>query len=203
MANDSSLQHNRNAKPQSSNGQEVVRTKGSGRQLVLGLLFGLIFGFLLQKGGVAKYHILIGVLLLENFTVIQVMLSAIVVGMIGIFTLHAMGMVELHIKPTRYGANILGGLLFGIGFALLGYCPGTSAAAFGQGNYDALVGILGMMVGSYVFAEVSAWFDRTIAPWGNRGQLTLPDFVGISPYAFVPVAALLLVAVLVALELVT
>ena len=87
------------------------------RQLALGLLFGVMFGFLLQKGGVAKYHILLGVLLLEDFTVLKVMLSAIVVGMLGVFTLHGMGLVELHIKPTRYAANVLGGLLFGVGFA--------------------------------------------------------------------------------------
>ena len=57
---------------------------------MLGLFFGVIFGFLLQKGGVAKYHILIGVLLLEDFTVIKVMLTAIIVACIGIFSLHAL-----------------------------------------------------------------------------------------------------------------
>ena len=82
----------------------------SAKQLVLGLIFGIAFGFLLQKGGVAKYHILIGVLLLEDFTVIKVMLTAIIVGCIGIFSLYAMGLVKLHVKPTRYAANILGGL---------------------------------------------------------------------------------------------
>ena len=117
------------------------------KQLALGLLFGVVFGFLLQKGGVAKYHVLLGVLLLEDFTVIKVMLSAIVVGMLGVFTLHAMGLVELHIKPTRYAANILGGLLFGVGFALMGYCPGTGAAALGQGNYDAIAGSSGYWQG--------------------------------------------------------
>ena len=107
---------------------------GQGVQLALGLLFGIAFGFLLQKGGVAKYHILIGVLLLEDFTVVRVMISAIVVGMIGVFVMHRLGWVELHLKPTRYGANILGGLIFGVGFGLIGYCPGTGAAAVGQGN---------------------------------------------------------------------
>ena len=110
------------------------------KQLALGLLFGLAFGFLLQKGGVAKYHILLGVLLLEDFTVIKVMLSAIIVGMVGVLTMNRLGLVELHLKPTRYAANVLGGLVFGVGFALIGYCPGTGAAALGQGNYDAIGG---------------------------------------------------------------
>jgi uncharacterized membrane protein YedE/YeeE len=137
--------------------------------------FGLIFGFLLQKGGVAKYEVLLGVLLLEDFTVIKVMGSAIVVGMIGVLTLHRLGRVKLHVKPTRYGANIIGGLIFGIGFGLAGYCPGTGAAALGQGNYDAIAVIVGMMAGSYLFAETSGWLGRTVNKWGDRGKLRLPD----------------------------
>jgi uncharacterized membrane protein YedE/YeeE len=123
---------------------ESAVTAFSPRQLVLGLFFGILFGFLLQKGGLAKYHILIGVLLLEDFTVVKVMMTAIVVGSIGIFGLFALGLVKLHIKPTRYAANILGGLLFGVGFGLIGYCPGTAAAALGQGNLDAIGGVLGL-----------------------------------------------------------
>jgi uncharacterized protein len=172
----------------------------TGAQLALGLVFGLVFGFLLQKGGVAKYHILIGVLLLEDFTVIKVMLSAIIVGMVGIFTMHRLRLVELHLKPTRYAANILGGLLFGVGFALIGYCPGTGAAALGQGNYDAIGGVLGLMAGSYIYAETSAALSRSVEKWGDRGKLTLPEMVGTSTTAFVIVFAPLLALALVAIE---
>ena len=173
------------------------------QQLALGLLFGLIFGFLLQKGGVAKYHVLIGVLLLEDFTVIKVMLSAIVVGMVGVFGLYALGLVKLHVKPTRYAANILGGLMFGVGFALLSYCPGTGAAALGQGNFDALAGVLGLMAGSYLYAESSGLLGRTVLKWGDRGKLMLPELVGLSPATFVLLFAPLLVIVLVILERIT
>lgn len=113
---------------------QPTKKKTSLNQLLLGVLFGVIFGFLLQKGGVAKYHVLLGALLLEDFTVMKVMLTAIIVGSVGIFSLHAFGLVKLDIKPTRYAANIIGGLLFGVGFGLLAYCPGTGAAALGQGN---------------------------------------------------------------------
>jgi len=175
----------------------------AGKQLVLGLLFGLVFGFLLQKGGVAKYHILIGVLLLEDFTVVKVMLSAIVVGMVGVFGLYSLGLVKLHIKPTRYAANILGGLMFGVGFAFLSYCPGTGAAALGQGNLDALAGVLGLMVGSYLYAESSGLLGRTVLKWGDRGKLMLPELVKVSPAIFILVFAPLLVGVLVLLERMT
>lgn len=169
-------------------------------QLALGLLFGIIFGFLLQKGGVAKYHILLGVLLLQDFTVVKVMVSAIIVGMIGVFSLHGLGLVKLHIKPTRYAANITGGLIFGVGFALLGYCPGTGAAALGQGNYDAIAGIAGLMLGSYLYAEASGYLKRTLEKWGDRGELTLPELIGVRRVPFIIVFAPLLVLALFALE---
>jgi uncharacterized membrane protein YedE/YeeE len=155
---------------------------------------------LLQKGGVAKYHVLMGVLLLEDFTVIKVMLSAIVVGMVGIFSLYALGLVKLHVKPTRYAANVLGGLIFGVGFALLGYCPGTGAAAVGQGNFDATAGVLGLMAGSYLYAELSGVLGKTVMKWGDRGKLMLPELVRVSVATCVLVLAPLLVVVLVVLD---
>ena len=88
------------------------------------------------------------------------------------------GLVELHLKPTRYAANIIGGLLFGVGFALIGYCPGTGAAALGQGNYDAIAGVLGLMAGSYLYAEMSGWLAKSVEKWGDRGKLTLPELIG-------------------------
>src|SRR5688500_1034659 len=108
-----------------SSGEEATKPK----KLVQAILFGLIFGFLLQKAGVAKFHILVGQLLLQDFTVVKIMLTAILVGMLGITFLNSKAKVNLHIKPTQVGSNVFGGLLFGFGFALLGYCPGTGPAA--------------------------------------------------------------------------
>lgn len=172
----------------------------SAKQLLRGAFFGVIFGFLLQKGGVAKYHILLGALLLEDFTVVKVMLTAIIVGSIGVFSMHAMGLVKLHIKPTRYAANIVGGLLFGVGFALLGYCPGTGAAALGQGNWDAIVGVVGLMVGSYIFAECSGWLGKTVMKWGDRGKLMLPELLGMRLSMFLLIFVPVLIVVLVAVD---
>ena len=175
----------------------------SSKQLALGLLFGVMFGFLLQKGGVAKYHILLGVLLLEDFTVVKVMLTAIIVGSIGIFGLHSLGLVQLNIKPTQYAANIVGGLIFGVGFALLGYCPGTGAAALGQGNWDAIAGIAGLMTGSYLFAEMSGWLGKTLMKVGDRGKLMLPEVVGVGLPTFLLIFIPLLIAALVAVDRLT
>jgi len=165
----------------------------SARQLVVGLLFGVVFGFLLQKSGVAKYEVLIGQFLLTDFTVIKVMLTAITVGMLGVFLLRALGLVELHVKPTHYAANIAGGLLFGVGLGLLGYCPGTGVAALGQGNYDAIAGILGLMAGSYFYAETSGYLSSTIQKIGTRGGIILPDLLGMRLAVFLAVFVPLLV----------
>jgi len=164
----------------------------SGKKVLTAIVFGLAFGFLLQKGGVAKYNVLIGQLLLQDFTVVKIMVSAIIVGMVGIFTLNHFAKVNLHIKPTRIGAQSIGGLLFGAGFALLAYCPGTGAAALGQGSWDVLFGMAGLIAGSYLFAEMSGWLKKTVETWGEKGKLTLPDLLHIPRLPFAYAAAVLL-----------
>lgn len=173
-------------------GKSVKKTSASspggttGKKLVTAMVFGLAFGFLLQKGGAAKYSVLVGQLLLQDFTVVKIMVSAIIVGMVGIFTMNHFAKVNMHIKPTRLGAQTLGGLLFGSGFAMMAYCPGTGAAALGQGSWDVLFGIAGLMAGSYLFAEMSGWLKKTVETWGEKGKLTLPELLHLPrlPFAY-------------------
>jgi len=144
-------------------------------QLVLGFLMGVAFGFLLQKGGVTRYDVIIGQLLLRDFTVIKVMLTAMVVGKIGVHFLKSAGMAELHPKPGSVGSVVVGGLIFGVGFGLLGYCPGTVAGAVGQGSLDGLFGgVVGMLVGAGLFSEMYPMLERTILGKGDFGDLTWP-----------------------------
>lgn len=180
--------------------KKAADSKNKTSLLLQGAIFGLCFGFLLQKGGVAKFDILIGVLLLENLVVVKVMLSAIVAGMIGLPLLMRAGLIEPQVKETVLGSNIIGGLVFGAGFGLLAYCPGTDAAAVGQGNYDALVGIVGMVIGSYLFALMSRTIEKTVSTWGKLGKLTLPQVFGTSRGLFTVVAVPALIVVLVLLE---
>lgn len=169
-------------------------------KLLYGAIFGLTFGFLLQKGGVGKFNILIGQLLFQDWTVAKIMLTAIVVGMVGVFALHHIAQVNLHIKSTRIASNITGGLIFGVGFALVGYCPGTAAAALGQGSWDALFGMAGMVAGSWIFAELSATLKLTLDTWGDFGKVLLPDVVKVPRPVFVPIFAALLVLGILLLE---
>jgi len=170
------------------------------RTLGQGLFFGLLFGFLLQKGGVAKFEVLMGVLLLKDFTVIKVILSAILVGMLGIGWLHHQGKVELKLKPTRLASNSIGGLIFGVGFALSAYCPGTGAAALGQGNFDALAVILGMLCGSYIYACFSDRIENSIGILGDKGKIRLPEVFRVPPLRFMVLMSFLIIAFLVTLE---
>jgi uncharacterized membrane protein YedE/YeeE len=111
-----------------------------------------------------------------------------------------LGWIKLQIKPTRYAANILGGLLFGVGFGLIAYCPGTGAAAIGQGNFDAIFGVLGLIAGSYIFAEASGFLARTVNKWGDRGKITLADLVHARRTIFAVIFIPLLVLTLIVLE---
>jgi len=169
-------------------------------KLAAGLVFGVVFGFLLQKGGVAKFDILLGVLLLENFIVVKVMLTAIIVGMIGTYFLRKQGRIDLKINETKLGGNIIGGLIFGAGFALLAYCPGTNAAAVGQGNLDAITGVVGLLLGSYLYALSSKFGGTSVSDWGKLGKLTLPKILGMPQGVFIAIAVPVLIGILVGLE---
>jgi hypothetical protein len=166
-------------------------------QLVIGLLIGVVFGFLLQKGGVTRYDVIVGQLLLEDFTVFKVMASAVITGMIGVHLLRSLGMVRLHPKPGSVGSSALGGLIFGVGFALLGYCSGTIAGAVGQGSIDALVGgIGGGLLGSGIFAELYPRLEEKVLRKGDFGDATFPEILGVNCWLVVVPAALVLLGLL-------
>ncbi|MFH5804712.1 YeeE/YedE thiosulfate transporter family protein [Alienimonas sp. DA493] len=164
-------------------------------RLGLGLLTGILFGFLLQKGRVAKYHVILGQLLLKDWTVVKIMGSAVVVGSVGVFALVDGGQASLHLKPLLLGGVLVGAVLFGAGMAVLGYCPGTSVAACGEGRRDAMVGVLGMFAGAGLFVALYSPLQPLINLWGDYGKLTLPELFGVSPWLVVAglVAASLLI----------
>jgi len=159
-------------------------------KLIFGLITGFILGFIIQKAKVVRYEVLVGQLRLKDFTMLKLMLTAIAVGMVGIYFFNDVGILKLSLKSTHLVANILGGLIFGIGFALLGYCPGTGVGAIGEGRTDAFWGgVLGMLVGAALYVEVYHHLKDNILKWGSYGNITIPSILGIGfPYHWIIIA---------------
>ena len=151
-------------------------------KLALGLLTGIIFGFLLQKGRAAKYHVIVGQFLLKDWTVVKIMGTAVLVGAVGVYGLVESGWAALHIRPLLLGGVLVGGVCFGIGIVVFGYCPGTSVAACGEGRRDAMVGVLGMLFGATVFVVLFPQLQPVIKDLGDWGKLTVPETLGVSPW---------------------
>jgi len=170
-------------------------------KLFWGLIFGIIFGFLLQKGGVTKYDVILGQLLLTDFTVLKIMLSAVLTGMIGLYIMQNMGWIKLRPKAGSWGKNAIGGLIFGAGFALLGYCPGTIAGAVGNGYLDAITaGLAGIVLGSGLLAAAYPRLKEGVLMMGNFGNVTLPRAFKVNSWVVIIPLAILIIFIFYLLE---
>jgi len=130
-----------------------------------------------------------------------VMASAVITGMIGVHLLRSLGMVRLHPKSGSWGTSALGGLIFGAGFGLLGYCPGTIAGAVGQGSIDALLGgVGGILFGAGLFAEIYPRLEEKVLKRGEFGDATFPEILGVDCWMVVIPAVLILLLLLLWIE---
>jgi len=180
---------------------QLTKNKSNKAQLIWGLLIGIVFGFLLQKGGATKYDVIVGQLLLIDHTVLKIMLSAVLTGMLGLYALKARGLIELSLKSGSIGMNVIGGLIFGVGFAILGYCPGTIAGAIGNGYLDALTGGLpGILIGSGLFAAIYPKVKDGVLKAGYYGDITLPRLLKAKDWVVVIPVGILIILILFLLE---
>lgn len=148
----------------------------------LGLVTGVLFGFLLQKGRVLRFDKQVGAMLLEDMTIVKFMFSAILVGMVGILLLSNLGIITLSHKSMNVGAVVFGGLLFGVGWAIMGFCPGTSLGALGEGRWHAVFAILGMLAGAAIYSEIYPLLKSTVLAWKDFGKIGLPATIGVSEW---------------------
>jgi len=153
--------------------------------LFYGIVTGIIFGFLLQKAHVLRYDKQVGALRLMDMTIVKFMLSAIVVATVGIYFLKDMGLIQLDMKSTSVGAQMIGGALFGAGWGLLGYCPGTAAGALGEGRIDGLWGIFGMLCGGALYALAYPFMETHIERIGSYGKISLPQVIGLNHWIII------------------
>jgi len=152
------------------------------------LILGVAFGWSLERAGLGSARKLMGQFYLTDLTVFKVMFSAIVTAMLGAFWLGRLGLLDLsrvYVPETFVAPQLVGGLIFGVGFAIAGLCPGTSCVAAATGRIDGLATVGGMFAGvlftGLSFEPLKAFYEST-----PRGSFTLPQAVGL-PYGFVVV----------------
>ena len=150
--------------------------------LVIAFLVGIGFGFFLERAGFGNARKLAAQFYFYDMTVFKVMFSAIVTAMIGLYYLSVLGFVDLslvYVSPTFLLPQVVGGLILGVGFAVGGYCPGTSAVAAGTGRLDGVVCLFGIVAGIFFFGEVFPAIE-TFYKATPMGSVTLPQLLGIS-----------------------
>lgn len=169
---------------------------GTPQAFFLALLIGCGFGFALERAGFGSSRRLAGVFYFTDMAVVKVMFSALITAMLGLSFLVALGWIQLeqiYLMPTIYAAQIVGGLLFGVGFVMGGWCPGTAAAGIASGRIDALVFLLGVTGGSILFNEVFPLI-RSLYTTGNQGVQMVYATVGISRNWFILTLTLVAIA---------
>lgn len=157
------------------------------RDQLIGLITGIVFGLLLQKGRVLRFDKQVGAMLLKDMTILKFMMSAIMVGLVGFYILSDFGVITLSHKSMNVGGVVLGGLLFGAGWAVMGYCPGTSVGAIAEGRWHAIFAVVGMLIGAAVYAEVYPAMVSTVLAWKDFGKIGLSESLGISHWLVIPV----------------
>jgi uncharacterized protein len=148
--------------------------------LLAGLVAGIAFGYILQRTGATEYDNIMRMLRLKDLHVAQFMFFSIAVSLVGIFTLNRFGIGSLLVLSLHPGV-VVGGLVFGVGFALSGYCPGTVIGALGEGKKDAGYVFAGALSGTFIYAFLHRWLKPTLIDTWNQGPLTFDRLLGLSP----------------------
>ena len=138
------------------------------------LLLGFLFGAILSYANLNKYNVISGMAMLKDLTVAKAILTTIGVGAILLMIEIQLGWAAYHVKPFIAVGIGLGGLIFGTGMAILGYCPGTMAVSIGEGSLDAVIGMVGGLIGGWVFTILYPSIHNLLDPdWGKVSVASL------------------------------
>ncbi len=149
--------------------------------ILTSLAIGLAFGAILQRVQVSSPDRIFGTLTLRDLTVLKFMLLAIGVGAMGVGGLTVLGLAHLKVKALPLLAVAGGGLLFGAGFAVAGYCPGTCLVGAAEGRRDALFTVAGGFLGALAYALAHPWAKRWLLEPLDLGKPTLASITGLAP----------------------
>lgn len=160
----------------------VVLNKKSKIMIITTLILGFLFGAVLQYAKLNRFNTISGMATLNNLAVAKAIAVAIGAGAILINIEIGLGLASYHVKPLVFGGIALGGIIFGAGMAILGYCPGTLAISLGQGSVDALFGVIGGLAGGLVYTLVLPSIQGILGP--NMGVISLHTITGSNPVLF-------------------
>src|SRR5664280_1726888 len=146
------------------------------------LILGFLFGAILQYAKLNRYNVISGMATLENYAVAKAIAVAIGVGAIIIAIEIGLGFATYHIKPFILGGIAIGGIVFGAGMAILGYCPGTLAISLGEGSIDALLGITGALFGGFIYTVLLPSIQNILGP--DLGSFSLYTLIGQHHFIF-------------------
>ena len=167
--------------------------------IVVGIAMGIVFGIALEKSRVFEPGIIVGQMQLRNFIMLKVFLTAVATGAVVLALLNGFGIVKLQPKAALYAADIVGGLLLGVGITLAGACPGTTLAQIGAGYRDALFTLLGGLCGAVAFSYAQPALSKTFLAQGG-GKLIFTDLFGVPYWIGALVLAAVLIVILIVME---
>ena len=144
--------------------------------IAVGLLMGLVFGFALEKSRVFEPGVIVGQMQLRNFLMLKVFLTAVATGAVVLAALNGFGIVKLQPKAALYAADIVGGLILGVGIALAGACPGTVLAQIGAGYRDAWFTLAGGLAGAVAYSYAEPSLQGSVLAAGG-GKIILTDLI--------------------------
>jgi hypothetical protein len=170
-----------------------------GFAIPVGLLMGVVFGFLLEKGRVFEPGIIVGQMQMRSFIMLKMFLTAVATGAVVLAVLNGFGIVKLQPKAALYAADIVGGLILGVGIALAGACPGTTLAQIGVGYRDAIFTLIGGLFGAVAFSYAQPFLATTVLARGD-GKITFADLAGIPYWTGALALAAVLILVVAGLE---
>jgi len=154
---------------------------------IIALIIGIAFGYVLEASGFSSSRKLAGVFYGYDFVVLKVFFTAAIVSIIGLLYMDYLGYIaieQLYVHPTYIWGAIIGGLIMGLGFVTGGFCPGTSLCGVAVGKIDAMVYVVGIMIGVFIFSELYTFFEPIYNGY-FQGNITLMDSLGVSPYWFI------------------
>lgn len=143
---------------------------------------GFLLGLFFQRAQILRFDCQVGAMRFRSMTLVKFLLSAALVGSVGLQLLADHGQIKLAPPALNLGGLIVGGILAGCGWAIAGFFPETALGAVGEGRWRTLMVVAGMLVGAALYEEALPLLKQTVLAWKVLGKLSIPSLLGVSPW---------------------